>query len=191
MVKGMLVALGVVVVVSCQLPSSLHPKCLMQLHMQLHQRPNPINPANFIYMRPCFIKKHICFFKFCLSSKWDPLQAATKFFGAPFCSVQMWNQQQQQHHQHCCVLEAILNNAASKSKSSSKGTYSPCSNRASPGSTASCASQERKNRHFLDFANGLDFCCGCQYLNGIQLIQATYSRHPTSFLMFQQKMKLF
>ena len=29
----------------------------------------------------------------------------------------------------------------------------------------------------MEVADGLGFCCGCQYLNGIQLIQATYSRH--------------
>ena len=54
MVKCMLVAL-VVVVVSHQLSSSLHQKRPMYLHMQLHERPIQINPANFIYMRPCFI----------------------------------------------------------------------------------------------------------------------------------------
>ena len=76
----MLVSLVVVVVVSHQLPSSFHQKCPMYLHMQLHERPNQINPANFIYMRPFIIGiAYLFLFKFCLSSKWDPLQAATKF----------------------------------------------------------------------------------------------------------------
>ena len=78
------------------------------------------SPDNF-FMRPSIIRIEYLFQILCLSSKWNPLQAATKLFGAPFCSVWMRkDQQQQQHHEHGCVLKAILNNAASKSKSSSK-----------------------------------------------------------------------
>ena len=89
----MLVGLVVVFVVSHLHPSSLHQKCSMYLHMQLQYRPIQINPANIIYMRPCFIGvAYLYFFKFCLSSIWDPLQAATNFFGALFCSV--WMQKQ-------------------------------------------------------------------------------------------------
>ena len=81
----MLVGLVVVVVVSHLLPSSLHQKCPMYLHMQQNRKPIQINPANFIYMRPCFIGiAYLFLFKFCLSSKWDPLQAATKFLERRF-----------------------------------------------------------------------------------------------------------
>ena len=73
---------------------------------------------------------------------------------------QQQKQQQQQHHDYCCVLETNLKDAASKPKSSSLVSYSPCSNKASPGSAASCACQERKTYMFWNLPTAWIFIVG-------------------------------
>ena len=171
----MLVGLVVAVSVSHLLPLSLPPSTKSVLYTCICNYIAGQSSKYYLHETLFHRNSILVCFKFCLSSKQDPLQAATKFFGAPVCSIWMQKQQQQeqqeqeqqeqeqqqQYHEHCCILEAILKDAASQSKSLSLVSYSPWpNNRASPGSTASCACQERKNRRFLDFDDGLDFCCG-------------------------------
>ena len=165
------------------IPFFPHPKCPMYLYMQLHYRLIQINTANIIYMRPCFIGIAYLFasdFVFVLNG--TPCKPQLNFWSAVLLRL---DAEGSTTTAPCALLcsEGYSERHSLQIKSLLKVTYSPCSNRASPGSTASCACQERKNRHFLEFANSLDFCCGCQYLNSIQLIQATYSMHPTSFSM--------
>ena len=159
----MLVGLVVAVSVSHLLPLSLPPSTKSVLYTCICNYIAGQSSKYYLHETLFHRNSILVCFKFCLSSKQDPLQAAAKFFGAPVCSIwmQKQQQQQQQHHEHCCILDAILKDAASQSKSLSLVSYSPWpNNRASPGSTASCACQERKNRRFLDFDDSLDFCCG-------------------------------
>ena len=60
-----------------------------------------------------------------------------------FCKISIflcfYCSSQQQHDEHCWALEAVLKDEASKSKRVSLISYLPWSDRASTGSTASCA----------------------------------------------------